>query len=66
MRGWTLGHCVLFLCFRSEKIHILMREGGEKTFKKKNIGPIFKKVNQGAQIKKTFDNFLEKLMRATK
>ena len=43
-----------------------MREGGEKTFRKKNIGPIFGNVNEGAQIKQTFDKILEKLMRSTK
>ena len=43
-----------------------MREGGKKTFKKKNIEPIFGKVNEGDQIKKTLDFFLEKLVRATK
>ena len=41
-----------------------MREGGKK-IKKKNIEPIFEKVNEGDQIKKTLDKFLEKLMRAT-
>ena len=44
-----------------------MREGGKKTFKKKqNIESIFGKVNEGDEIKKTLDTFLEKLMRATK
>ena len=43
-----------------------MREGGKKTFKKKNIEPIFGKVNEGDEIKKTLDIFLKKLMRATK
>ena len=43
-----------------------MREGGKKTFKKKNIQPIFGKVNEGDEIKKTLDNFLQKLIRATK
>ena len=38
-----------------------MREGG-----KKNIEPIFGKVIEGDQIKKTFHKFLEKVMRATK
>ena len=42
-----------------------MREGGKKTLKK-NIGPIFGKVNEGDEIKKTLDIFLGKLMRATK
>ena len=42
------------------------REGGKKNLRKKNIEPIFVKVNGGAQIKKTFDEFLEKLMRVTK
>ena len=43
-------------------------EGGrwKKTFKKKNIEPIFGKVNKGDEIKKTLGKFLEKLMRATK
>ena len=44
-----------------------MREGGKKKhLGKKNIPPIFGKVNEGDQIKKTLDKFLEKLMRATK
>ena len=44
-----------------------MREGGKKNIQeKKNIPPIFGKVNEGDQIKKTLDKFLEKLMRATK
>ena len=43
-----------------------MREGGEKTFKKKNIEHIFGKVIEGDQIKKTLDIFLEKLLRAMK
>ena len=62
-----LGHCFLFLYFRSEKNENLMREGGKKKhLRKKNIEPIIGKVNEGAQIKKTFDKFLEKLLRATK
>ena len=43
-----------------------MKEGGKKTFKKKNIELIFGKVNEGDEIKKTLDIFLKKLMRATK
>ena len=44
-----------------------MRKGGEKKhFEKKNIEPIFGKVNEGDEIKKTLDKFLEKLIRATK
>ena len=43
-----------------------MRESGKKTFKKKNIEPIFEKGNEGDEIKKTLDKFLEKLLRATK
>ena len=43
-----------------------MREGGKKTFEKKNIEPIFGKVNEGDEIKKTSDKCPEKLMRATK
>ena len=43
-----------------------MREGGEKKhLEKKNIPPIFRKVNEIDQIKKTLDKFLEKLMRVT-
>ena len=61
-----LGHCVLFLCFRSEKNQNLMMEGSKKTFTKKIIEPISGKVIEGAQIKKAFDKFLEKLMRMTK
>ena len=30
----------------------LVREGDKKTFKKKNIEPIFEKVNEGDEIKK--------------
>ena len=41
-----------------------MRESGKKTFKKKNIEPVFGRVND--QIKKTWDNFLEQLVRVTK
>ena len=33
---------------------------------KKNIGNIFGKVNEGDQIKETFDLFLTKILRATK
>ena len=40
-----------------------MREGGKKHLRKKNIEPIFGKVNESDQIKKTLDIFLEKLMR---
>ena len=44
-----------------------MREGGKKKhLSKKNIEPIFEKVNEGDQIKKKLDIFLEKLMRGTK
>ena len=58
-----LGHYVLFICFRSEKSN---ERAKKKTFKKKNIEPVFGKVNEGDEIKKTVDKFLEKLMRATK
>ena len=44
----------LILCFRSEIIQNLMREGSKNIFKKKNIVPIFGKVNKGDTIKKTF------------
>ena len=44
----------------------LMREAGKKNNLKKNIKPIFEKVNAGDQIKKILVKFLEKLMRATK
>ena len=37
-----------------------MREGGKKTFKKKNIDPIFGKGYEGDQIKKTL-TFLKKV-----
>ena len=44
-----------------------MREGDKKKhLRKKNIEPIFGKVNEGEEIKKTLDKFLEKLMRAAK
>ena len=38
----------------------------KKHLRIKNIEPIFGKVNEGAQIKKTFYKFLEKLVRVTK
>ena len=41
-----------------------MREGGKKTFKKKQ--PIFEKANEGDKIKKTLDISLKKLLRSTK
>ena len=48
-----LVHFVLFICFRSEKIQNLMREGGEKNIgEKKNIEPFFGKVNEGDETKK--------------
>ena len=56
--------CLIYL-FKIRKIQNLMREGGKNTFKKKNIQPIFGKVNMSDKIKKTLDKFLEKLMRAT-
>ena len=56
-----LGHWFLFICFRSEKIQNLMREGG-----KKNILHIFGKSYAGDQINKTVDTFLEKLIWTTK
>ena len=42
--------------------------GREKNTLKKNkiIKPIFKKINEREQMKKTLDTFLEKLMRAKK
>ena len=44
-----------------------MREGDKnKHLRKKNIQPIFGKVNEGNQKKKTLDKFLKKLMRAIK
>ena len=44
-----------------------MRErAGKKHLRKKNIEPIFGEVNEGDEIKKTLDIFLEKLMKATK
>ena len=53
-----------FSVLDQEKIKNLMRQGGKKTII--FFLPIFEKVNEGAQIKKTFDKFLEKVMRATK
>ena len=47
LKSLILGHFFLFHCFRSEKNQNLMREGGEKTFKKKNIEHIFEKGNKG-------------------
>ena len=44
-----------------------MRKGSKKkTFRKRNISPIFGKVHEGDRTKKTLEKFLEKLMRATK
>ena len=43
-----------------------MKEGEKRYLGKKNIEPIFGKVNEGEQIKIAFVNFLEKLLRATK
>ena len=60
-----LGYCVLFPCFRSEKNQNLMREG-EKNIKDKNQLSLFLEKLMMYQIKKTFDKFLEKLMRAMK
>ena len=51
------------LYFKSEKIQNLIREG--KSFKK-NIVPIFEIVDEGDEMKKTMDKFLEKLIRTTK
>ena len=43
-----------------------MREDGKNTFGgKNNIEPIFGKVNEGGEIKKTLDKLLAKLMKAT-
>ena len=52
-----------FSVLDQNKIQNLIREGGKKL---KNIEPIFGKVNEGDQIKKTSDKCLEKLLRATK
>ena len=38
----------------------------KKLLRKKTLSLFFVKVNEGAEIKKTLDTFLEKLMRATK
>ena len=43
-----------------------MREGEKKHLRKKYIESLFGKVNEGEQMKKTMDTFLQKLMRATK
>ena len=44
-----------------------MREGGKKKhLGENNIEPIFGKVNEGDQIKKTLDKFLGKLVRGDK
>ena len=48
-----------------KKIQNLIWEGGKKTFRKKNIPPIFGKGYEGNK-KKTLDKFLEKLMRVIK
>ena len=51
-----------------QKTQNLMREGGKKKTKKKHR-TIFRKVyhdNEGDEIKKTLDQFLEKWIKATK
>ena len=49
------------------KIQNPTRKCGEKKYlRKKNIEPIFGKVNEVDEINKTLDKFLEKLMRAMK
>ena len=40
----------------------LVREGGENKHLKKNTEPIFGRVNEDDQIKKTLDKFIEKLV----
>ena len=55
-----------FLVLDQKKITNLMREGGKKKNKKKNIKLIFLKVNEGDKIKKTFDLIEKMLMRKTK
>ena len=52
-----------FSVLDQNKIQNLIREGRKKL---KNIEPIFGKVNEGDQIKKTSDKSLEKLLKATK
>ena len=50
-----------------KKIQNQKREGGKKAFERKNIEPIFGKVNKCDEIKKkTLEKFIETLMRATK
>ena len=44
----------------------MREEGGKKHLRKKNFEPDFGKVNEGDEIKQTFDLFLKKIMRATK
>ena len=53
----TLGHSVLFICFRSEKIQNLMRAGETKPFGKTIIEPIFGKGNECDLIKKHWTHF---------
>ena len=82
MREWLLYKSTIFYfsVLDQKKIQNLMRESGKKKhLGKKNIEPIFEKVNEGDQIKKhfsgkvnegdeikkTFDLFKKKLMRAT-
>ena len=48
------GHWVLFLCFRSEKIKNIMREGGKKHLKKKTLN-LFLEMLKKQTKKKTFD-----------
>ena len=38
-----------------------MRESEKKTFREKNIEPIFRKVNEGDEIKQTLSLFLKKV-----
>ena len=48
-----------FSVLDQKKIQKIIREGGENKHLKENTEPIFGKVNEDDQIKKTLDKFIE-------
>ena len=67
VNGHVSKATVFYLFVLHQKNPKYNEEGGKKKhLRKKHIQPFFGKVNEGDQIKKTFDKFLEKIMRATK
>ena len=59
--SFILRPLVLISLYRSEKIQNQMREGGKKHLRKKNIEPIFGKVNEGDEIKKNIGHISGKV-----